>query len=63
MRLRCQRYRIECQRTRRRSIPTDNDIEGVIAGRRCQRTGGGRAEAFEDILWALINSTEYQTKR
>jgi hypothetical protein len=24
---------------------------------------GNRAEAFEDILWALINSTEFQTKR
>jgi Protein of unknown function (DUF1549)/Protein of unknown function (DUF1553) len=24
---------------------------------------GNRAEAYEDILWALINSTEYQTKR
>jgi hypothetical protein len=24
---------------------------------------GDRAEAFEDILWALINSTEFQTRR
>ena len=24
---------------------------------------GKRTEAFEDILWALINSTEFQTKR
>jgi hypothetical protein len=24
---------------------------------------GNRAEAFEDILWSLINSTEFQTKR
>jgi hypothetical protein len=24
---------------------------------------GNRAEAFEDLLWALINSTEFQTKR
>ena len=24
---------------------------------------GSRTEAFEDILWALINSTEFQTKR
>jgi hypothetical protein len=24
---------------------------------------GKRAEAFEDILWALLNSTEFQTKR
>ena len=22
-----------------------------------------RTEAFEDLLWALINSTEFQTKR
>ena len=22
-----------------------------------------RAEAFEDLLWALLNSTEFQTKR
>jgi hypothetical protein len=27
------------------------------------RTVGNRAEAFEDILWALLNSTEFQTKR
>jgi hypothetical protein len=27
------------------------------------RTVGKRAEAFEDILWALVNSTEFQTKR
>ena len=27
------------------------------------RRADSRAEAFEDILWALINSTEYQTKR
>jgi hypothetical protein len=24
---------------------------------------GKRAEAFEDLLWALLNSTEFQTKR
>jgi hypothetical protein len=24
---------------------------------------GSRAEAFEDLLWALLNSTEFQTKR
>jgi hypothetical protein len=33
---------------------------------RCEKhiqEAGSRAEAFEDILWALINSTEYQTKR
>ena len=24
---------------------------------------GKREEAYEDLLWALINSTEFQTKR
>jgi hypothetical protein len=24
---------------------------------------GDRADAFEDILWVLLNSTEFQTKR
>ena len=40
--------------------PTDREMA------RCReliRTVGNRAEAFEDILWALINSTEFQTKR
>ncbi|MCI0681523.1 MAG: DUF1549 and DUF1553 domain-containing protein [Gemmataceae bacterium] len=40
--------------------PTDRELA------RCRehiRTAGSRAEAFEDILWALINSTEFQTKR
>ena len=40
--------------------PTDRELA------RCRehiRTVGNRAEAFEDILWALINSTEFQTKR
>jgi hypothetical protein len=40
--------------------PTDRELE------RCRQhisRTGNRAEAFEDILWALINSTEYQTKR
>ena len=40
--------------------PTDRELT------RCReyvRTVGNRAEAFEDILWALINSTEFQTKR
>jgi hypothetical protein len=27
------------------------------------RTAASRNEAFEDILWALVNSTEFQTKR
>ncbi len=33
---------------------------------RCQnyiRKVGNRAEAFEDLLWVLINSTEFQTRR
>src|SRR5207237_10177404 len=40
--------------------PTDRETE------RCRThiaKAGSRAEAFEDILWALINSTEFQTKR
>jgi Protein of unknown function (DUF1549)/Protein of unknown function (DUF1553) len=40
--------------------PTDREMA------RCRehiRTVGNRAEAFEDILWALINSTEFQTRR
>jgi hypothetical protein len=40
--------------------PTDGELQkcrGYIA------KAGSRAEAFEDILWALINSTEFQTKR
>lgn len=40
--------------------PTDREAE------RCRQhiaRAGDRAEAFEDILWALINSTEYQTRR
>jgi uncharacterized protein DUF1549/uncharacterized protein DUF1553 len=40
--------------------PTDREMA------RCReyiRLAGSRAEAYEDILWALINSTEYQTKR
>ena len=40
--------------------PTDRELE------RCRKHIGDvgiRAEAFEDILWALINSTEFQMKR
>jgi hypothetical protein len=40
--------------------PTDRELA------RCRdyvRTVDNRAEAFEDILWTLINSTEFQTKR
>lgn len=40
--------------------PTDREMD------RCRehvQTAKSRAEAFEDILWALLNSTEFQTKR
>jgi hypothetical protein len=40
--------------------PTDRELE------RCKRhvlETNDRAQAFEDILWALLNSTEFQTKR
>jgi hypothetical protein len=40
--------------------PTDREMA------RCRQhiaTAGSRAEGFEDVLWALINSTEFQTKR
>ena len=35
---------------------------GVQLGKVVAKTGN-RAEAFEDILWSLLNSTEFQTKR
>lgn len=40
--------------------PTDRELE------KCQkhlRESGNRAEALEDVLWALLNSTEFQTRR
>src|SRR5262249_30164241 len=40
--------------------PTDRELT------KCRdyiKKTGNRSEAFEDILWALINSTEFQTKR
>ena len=40
--------------------PSDREFQ------RCRdyiRTVGNRSEAFEDIMWTLINSTEYQTRR
>ncbi|MCI0640505.1 MAG: DUF1549 and DUF1553 domain-containing protein [Gemmataceae bacterium] len=40
--------------------PTDREMD------RCRehvRAANSRAEAYEDILWALINSTEYQMER
>ena len=40
--------------------PTMNELAKC---RRYIRRVGKRGEAFEDILWALINSTEFQTKR
>ncbi len=40
--------------------PTDRELQKCRAY--IQKTSK-RAEAFEDILWALLNSTEFQTKR
>jgi hypothetical protein len=40
--------------------PTDRERDRCLS---FIRTTGNRREAFEDILWALINSTEFQTKR
>jgi hypothetical protein len=40
--------------------PSDRELEKC---RSYIHTVGKRAEAFEDILWALLNSTEFQTKR
>ena len=40
--------------------PTDRELA------RCKthiRAAASRAEAYEDILWALLNSTEFQTRR
>ena len=40
--------------------PTDREVEKC---RKYIARVGNRAEAFEDLLWALVNSTEFQTKR
>jgi hypothetical protein len=40
--------------------PTDKELEKC---RSYLKKTGNRTEAFEDILWALLNSTEFQTKR
>ncbi len=40
--------------------PTDRETSRCLEH---LKTVGNRAEAFEDILWALINSTEFQMKR
>lgn len=40
--------------------PTDRELAKC---RQYIKKVGNRAEAFEDILWALVNSTEFQTKR
>jgi hypothetical protein len=40
--------------------PTDRELTRC---RQYLQKVGNRAEAFEDILWALLNSTEFQTKR
>jgi hypothetical protein len=40
--------------------PTDRELQKCRA---YVKKTGDRTEAFEDILWALVNSTEFQTKR
>ena len=40
--------------------PTDREKDRCLS---YIKKAGSRAEAFEDILWALLNSTEFQTKR
>ncbi|MFL5342093.1 MAG: DUF1549 domain-containing protein [Gemmataceae bacterium] len=40
--------------------PTDREAEKNLG---YVRKVGHRAEAYEDILWALLNGTEFQTKR
>jgi hypothetical protein len=40
--------------------PTDHEMTKAVA---YVHKVGKREEAFEDLLWALINSTEFQTKR
>lgn len=40
--------------------PTDREREKALA---YVKNIGRRSEAFEDLLWALLNSTEFQTKR
>jgi len=40
--------------------PTDREVQKC---RDYLARAGSRAEGFEDILWALLNSTEFQTKR
>jgi hypothetical protein len=40
--------------------PTDREREKCL---KYIAKVGNREEAFEDLLWALLNSTEFQTKR
>ena len=40
--------------------PTDRERDKALA---YVKKVGRRSEAFEDLLWALLNSTEFQTKR
>jgi hypothetical protein len=40
--------------------PTDHELSKAVA---YVHKAGKREEAYEDLLWALINSTEFQTKR
>ncbi len=40
--------------------PTDGELEKFKA---YVPTAKSRTEAYEDLLWAILNSTEFQTKR
>src|SRR5262245_57895265 len=40
--------------------PTDRERDKALS---YIKKVGKRSEAFEDLLWALLNSTEFQTKR
>jgi len=40
--------------------PTDRELSKAVS---YVHKTGKREEAYEDLLWALINSTEFQTKR
>lgn len=40
--------------------PTDNERDKALS---YIKKVGKRAEAYEDLLWALLNSTEFQTRR
>jgi hypothetical protein len=40
--------------------PTDRELQKCLT---YIQQSGKRAEAFEDVLWVILNSTEFQTKR